>query len=188
MPSPIAHLSAGYVIYRFMRRKLSPETLALSGTGLLLLLICLFFSMAPDLDALLGFSTGDMGRYHNQWSHSIAFAIAVAALAAVIMRRWKGSSFRSWLALFLACYGTHILMDFFTYGRGVRLFWPVDPARCKPPHSFFGGLRWSEGFFSSAHINTAIEELSFAAIIIGLCLLVEILTGNGPFKSRSRSG
>jgi len=40
----------------------------------------------------------------------------------------------------------------------------------------------------SAHINTAIEELSFAAIIIGLCLLVEILTGNGPFKSRSRSG
>lgn len=166
MPSPIAHLSAGYVLFEFFRRRLSPALLETTGKGLILLAICLLFSMLPDIDAVPGAVTGEMGRYHNQWTHSLPWALGLSTLLAATAYALKRKAFPGWFTLLFTCYSIHIAMDYFTYGRGVRLLWPLSDTRFKSNPSFFGGLHWSDGLFSTNHIWTAIEELSFGVIII----------------------
>lgn len=173
MPSPIAHMSAGYVLFAFLRRHLSPAVTGVTGRGLALLAIFLFFSLLPDLDAVPGALSGDMGRYHNQWSHSIVAAIGLSALLAGAIYALKRKGFWGWLALFSSCYGIHILLDTLTYGRGCRIFWPFTAERFSFEHSFFAGLRWSEGVFAPNHIWTAIEELSFGFLLIATYYAIE---------------
>ena len=175
MPSPIAHLGAGYVLFAFFRRHLSPAVIETTGRGLILLAICFFFSMLPDIDAVPGFLSGDMGRYHNQWTHSLLWALGLSALLAAIVYAVKRKAFLAWFTLLFSCYSIHIVMDYFTYGRGVRLLWPVAADRFKSDPSFFGGLHWSEGLFSSNHIWTAIEEISFGAILIAAYHIFEFI-------------
>lgn len=175
MPSPIAHLSVGYVLFAFFRRHLNGSVLAITGKGRILAGLCLFFAMLPDLDAVFGFATGTMGRYHNQWTHSLILAFAMALLATVVLRRWKGGDSFAWFLLFFSGYSLHIVMDSFTYGRGCRLLWPLHPDRFKPPKTFFRGLHWSEGFFSRSHIWTAIEDIAFGALLISAYVALECL-------------
>lgn len=158
MPSPIAHVAAG----AFISSRKKTKTLFHENRWIRLFqfLLILFFSMAPDLDSVVGFFSSDFGSYHNQFSHSLFTGLVVGLFAAAGAKvfRWKHPLMWFWIA-FISC-AAHVCMDYFTYGRGVKLFWPVTNQRFQPPFLIFYGLHWSEGAFSTKHIITAVSELA----------------------------
>ncbi len=162
MPSPLAHAAVGGLIARSYTRKSKDRSFILRIT-----LICLFFSLAPDLDAIFGLLAGDIGRYHNQGTHSILALVFISALAAPFLARWvEHFSTRKMFGLVSLCYGLHMLMDFMTYGRGLKLAWPFSQARFRSPLLLFYGLRWSDGLISARHWITLANELAFVAVLL----------------------
>jgi len=167
MPAPLAHITIGFSLYRIIRYRF-PATRIISvfGHPWVLLLACLFFSLLPDADSALGILLQDFGRYHNQWSHSLFTGIVPSLLLAgwVALVRKRGAL--EWGLLCFFSYDLHVLLDFFCYGRGVKLFWPLTSERFISPVLLFYGVRWSDGFVSHHHIATLINELLFAMIVL----------------------
>jgi membrane-bound metal-dependent hydrolase YbcI (DUF457 family) len=165
MPSPIAHLAAGYVVYRIARHyEPQPRMQSFKNIpGLLILAGC--FSLLPDIDSVVGLLLGDFGRYHNNFSHSLLVGIAIAMAFGAFMQ-WRASSFAFWFLFSLVCYSLHIFMDAATWSRGVMAFWPVSDQRYLAPVTFFYGLHWSNGLWSIRHLWTVITELIFAAALV----------------------
>jgi inner membrane protein len=175
MPSPLAHSAVGYVIYRTQRRRLTGDKNRRKGWFTCSLVLALGLSLAPDADSLVGFISGDLGRYHNTVSHSLIAGIAaalvagvVAALVAMIAGQEPRSRFGRWFWVALLCYEAHVIMDFFTVGRGVMLFWPFSVERFISPVILFYGLHWSDGWLSVRHLWTFISELGFIIILFAL--------------------
>ena len=165
MPSPIAHLTAGYVVYQLGRRYEPQPTLkgidALPG----LLLVTAVFSLLPDVDSVGGFLMGDFGQFHNNATHSLVAALfAALAFAGLMWRRRR--QFAYWFAIAFISYGLHLLMDMATIGRGIMLFWPFTEARYLAPVTLFYGLHWSVGWISIRHLWTVLTELVFTLIVI----------------------
>jgi inner membrane protein len=92
-------------------------------------------SLLPDVDAI-GFRLGV--PYGAPWghrgaTHSLAFALIIAALAALSKRYFRLSATRAFL-LALCCVASHGLLDALTDGgRGVALLWPFTNARYFAP-------------------------------------------------------
>lgn len=195
MPSPIAHAAIGYVIYRLAANsKLNPkprqapvdalpreagaetrqssvvlDNLRTRLTSLpALLLVSIFFSLLPDADAIPGLLFGELGAFHNQFTHSLVTgalaALAAGSLGALLLgRSWAPAIFLTALLAF----ELHVAADFFTYhSRGVMLFWPFTSARFVSPVKLFYGVRWSQGLFSPLHWITLATELGFSALLI----------------------
>jgi membrane-bound metal-dependent hydrolase YbcI (DUF457 family) len=185
MPSPIAHAAMGYLIYRVSRRMIAstpphndgnaapiPDersvpviTCRLAGIPVLLL-ATVGFSLLPDLDSIPGFILDDLGRFHNNFMHSFFFGAIIALLAGTGIHLYQRQGFWHWFLIALACYEMHIIMDYFTGGRGVMLLWPFSMERYSSPVALFYGLHWSEGLISTSHIWTVLSEAIFALAII----------------------
>ena len=166
MPSPIIHTTAGYLIYRYSRRKLPAEARHALGPLSLLLAITVIFAMLPDFDALLGLVVGDIGRYHNQGTHSLVVGLAISLIVAACLCYRKKSSFLSWFLVLLIGYESHVVLDYFTNGgRGVMLFWPFSSERFLPPFTLFHGVRWSQGLYTTEHILTVASELLIVLVV-----------------------
>jgi membrane-bound metal-dependent hydrolase YbcI (DUF457 family) len=142
------------------------------------LLITLGLSLAPDADALIGFAFGDLRSYHNTISHSlivgVGFSLMVGLLATganLFITKNRGLKFHRWFLIALLCYESHVIMDFFTIGRGVMLFWPLSANRFTSPVRVFYGLRWSDGWLSVDHVWTVVSELGLAGFIYFLVAL-----------------
>lgn len=173
MPSPIAHLAAGYVVYRAVQPRLTGETTPTSRLKTLpLLTAVLAVSLLPDIDVIPGVLTGDLGRFHNQATNSIVFIIAVSCLIGLIGRLTGWYHFRTGFMLTLLCTGLHVVMDWTTMGRGIKLFWPFSAERYSAPVNLFFGLHWSEGLVSVKHIHTVISELAAVAAVVALLTLI----------------
>lgn len=167
MPAPIAHLTIGFSIYRILAYKLTDTRLAfLFGNRWILLMACLFFSMLPDSDSVMGILFQDFGNYHNQGTHSLLSGLIPAAIVGIIVALIRKKAALSWAALCLVSYDLHVLLDFFCYGRGVKLFWPITQQRFISPVLVFYGVRWSDGLMSSHHFVTIINEAFFALIVL----------------------
>lgn len=168
MPSPIAHLGAGYVVYQLSERfapKLARQPVGPLDAGLV---VALAASLAPDSDSALGIMTGQFGRYHNNLTHSF-FVAALAALGFGSALGWRSRrGFRYWIGLIFTSYGLHVAMDSAAVSRGVMAFWPLTSDRFLFPISIFYGLHWSEGLFSYKHVITIVTELGFVAVILAL--------------------
>ena len=165
MPSPIAHLSVGYAIYRYYRNKL-PEAGVQVWKLPLQMIVVAGLSMLPDLDVIPAILFRDMQRYHNNFSHSFLFAIPVALLVAGIFHRIYRSNFWLWFAICLISYDVHVIMDALTAERGVMMFWPLTEARFASPIRIFYGLQWGLGWFSIWHLWTIFTEALFGSIVI----------------------
>ncbi len=165
MPSPIAHLSVGYAIYRYYRNKLPEQRIQFWKLPLQMIMVT-GLSMLPDLDVIPAFIFRDMHRYHNNFSHSFLFAIPVAFLVAVIFHRFYRSSFWLWFIICLISYDLHVFMDALTAERGVMMFWPLTEARFASPIKIFYGLQWGLGWFSIWHLWTILTESIFGLIVI----------------------
>jgi membrane-bound metal-dependent hydrolase YbcI (DUF457 family) len=162
MPSPLLHVTAGYVLYRVFRRRDEPQPTQSWVSSPRLLAATVGFSVLPDIDAVVGLLMNDFGRYHNNLTHSLAAALLVGLAAGLIARAGFKTSFRRWFILAIVPYALHVTMDFFTTGRGVMLAWPLTDARYFPPFVLFYGLRWSEGLVSVHHLRTLITEVPVA--------------------------
>jgi membrane-bound metal-dependent hydrolase YbcI (DUF457 family) len=125
-------------------------------------------SMLPDLDAVLGLLSGNMGEYHNQASHSLITGLAASLMIAIVLRVWFKQGFLFWFGWLFAAYTVHLLMDMVTHGRGIMLFWPFTTQRFQSPIPLFYGLRWSNGLWSITHIWTVVSEVAFWAVVFGL--------------------
>jgi len=189
LPSPLAHTTAGYAVYRLLRRRRSdgePQVWRLP----LILLVTLVFSILPDFDAVAGILAGDIGRYHNQGTHSLVVGLLVALLFAVLLARGRMHAFKAWFPPLLLSYELHVLMDVVTLGeRGVMLLWPLSSARFDVPFTLFYGVRWSEGIFAWQHLVTLATEALFALLVLGGLYLLERRQNvpSGPSQRRPLS-
>ena len=166
MPSPVAHLSAGYAIYSYYRRKL-PQNQRRFWKFPLQMVIIVGLSMLPDMDVIPAIIFKDMSAYHNNFSHSLLFGVPVALLVAGIFHQIYRSSFWLWFLICLISYDLHVIMDALTTERGVMLFWPLTQNRFTSPIRIFYGLQWGLGWFSIWHLWTLFTELLFALVVIG---------------------
>jgi membrane-bound metal-dependent hydrolase YbcI (DUF457 family) len=165
MPSPIAHLGAGYAIYRYYKAKL-PVDQRYFWKFPFQMIILTGLSMLPDLDVIPAILFRDMKAYHNNFSHSLLFAVPVAFVVAGIFYRIYRSNFWLWFLICLVSYDLHILMDMMTAERGVMMFWPFTQARFTSPVKVFYGLQWGLGWFSIWHLWTIFTESLFSLVLI----------------------
>ena len=165
MPSPIAHLGAGYAIYRFYKHRLPQDQRRFWKFPLQLVMI-VGLSMVPDLDVIPAIIFRDMKAYHNNFSHSLLFAVPVAFLIAGISHRINQSNFWLWFVISLVSYDLHVIMDALTAERGVMMFWPLSQNRFVSPIRIFYGLQWGLGWFSIWHWWTVLTESIFVLVLI----------------------
>ena len=173
MPSPIAHLSGGSLLRRWAagRCERVRKSQDCRFWPLLLTGCCLFFTMLPDIDAVIGILAGDLGRFHNQGTHSLlALALATAAGGSVFYAFFRENPRLCFWIAFL-CYGLHLLMDFFCYGRGLKLLWPWLDIRIKPHLYIFMGVHWSDGLRTPWHLLTALNEVVFVFLLVWILRL-----------------
>jgi membrane-bound metal-dependent hydrolase YbcI (DUF457 family) len=165
MPSPLAHVAAGYVVYRVAVRAAGDQPWAPSRGRLFVSVAAL--SLLPDLDSVLGIVMGDFGRYHNNLSHSVFMALVTALSVGAVARYATRGRFMFWFSLVFACYGLHVLMDYFTWSRGVMVLWPMVPDRFSAPVVLFYGFHWSHGWVSPRHLWTFLTEapVALAAVL-----------------------
>jgi membrane-bound metal-dependent hydrolase YbcI (DUF457 family) len=168
MPSPIAHLTAGYAIYHLYKNKLPKSTYHFWQLPFQWLLIA-GLSLLPDLDFLFGLVFGDIEKYHNNFSHSLLFGFLIALIFSSSAYWVYRSHFLMLFMVSLMSYDFHIIMDIFTGERGVMLFWPIVQDRFSSPVKLFIGVQWGEGLISIWHLWTILSELIFFLIVfIGL--------------------
>ena len=165
MPSPIAHLSVGYAIYRHYKRKL-PERNIQGWKIPLQMIMVAGLSMLPDLDVIPAILFRDMHRYHNNFPHSLLFAIPVAFLVAGVFHRIYRSNFWLWFLICLISYDLHVFMDALSAERGVMMFWPLIDSRFVSPIKIFYGLQWGLGWFSIWHLWTILTESLFGLVVM----------------------
>ena len=165
MPSPIAHLGAGYAMYRYYRRKLPQESERFRKSALPALFV-MGLSLLPDLDIVPAIIYRDLHTYHNNFSHSLFLGIPAAVLIAAIFCRICHSDFWLWFLVCLISYDLHILMDLLTAERGVMLFWPLSQNRFVSPVRIFYGLKWGLGWFSLSHLWTMLTESVFVSVLV----------------------
>lgn len=171
MPSPIVHLAAGSLIAgRFACTSTDRQN------QMIIWAAALFFSIAPDLDAIPGLFTGNVSAYHNQATHSIFFGIAFCLLAAFGIRRILDGWQHFRIVFFVcACYALHLAMDLLTLGPGLKLLWPFSDERYTSPLILFYGVRHSAGFFSFHHIITLVTEMGTVAAFLMISRLRSFL-------------
>jgi membrane-bound metal-dependent hydrolase YbcI (DUF457 family) len=165
MPSPIAHLSVGYAIYRHYKNRLLEPGRHTWKLPLQMVLVA-GLSMLPDLDVIPAILLKDMQRYHNNFSHSLLFAVPVAFVVAGIFHRLYRSNFWLWFVICLVSYDLHVFMDALTAERGVMMFWPITDERFASPVKIFYGLQWGLGWFSLWHLWTIFTEALFGLVVI----------------------
>ena len=165
MPSPIAHLGAGYAIYSYYKERIPQDPRRVWKIPLQLGLIA-GLSLLPDLDVIPAVIFRDMRAYHNNISHSLFVGIPVAFLIAGLFHREYRTSFWLWFVICLLSYDLHVIMDAMTAERGVMMFWPLTEARFASPVKLFYGLQWGLGLFSVWHLWTIFTETIFSLVVI----------------------
>lgn len=166
MPSPLAHAMTGLAAYYLFRRRGPRPRPRLPTKTAPLVLVALGLSLLPDVDAVAGLLLGDFSAYHNNVTNSLIVGLCVSLAVAVGVWIWGRSDFRVWLMLCLLCYELHVLMDYFTIGRGVMLLWPFSGSRFTAPVHLFYGLHWSDGWITIRHLWTLLTELAFGGLLL----------------------
>jgi inner membrane protein len=164
MPSPLAHLAAGYAVYAISQTRQPEHERSRKRSVPFLLLVAAGFSILPDVDSVVGLLSGDFGRFHNNLTHSLPVGVVAALLFGGLMRWRRGHGFWFWFAVTLIAHDLHVVMDWATTGRGVMAWWPFSETRFQAPIIVFYGLHWSQGWLSLRHVWTLVTELAFVAV------------------------
>lgn len=166
MPSPIAHVAAGYAVYALSRRTSPGHPLKPIGPFPGRLAFTATLSLLPDVDSIAGLLSGNLGRFHNNLTHGLIFGLGVAVSVGLLMHWRSGAGFGFWTALAGLCYALHVIMDWATLGRGVMALWPLTEERYLAPVILFYGLHWSQGLTSGRHLVTLATELGFVGLLL----------------------
>ncbi len=171
MPTIFSHPAVPLAIGLALGNKIIPTRLLVAGV---------VASIIPDLD-VIAFRLGipyasDFG--HRGFTHSLAFASALAMLAVPVARFFRASSLTTFLFLLVAM-ASHGILDAFTNGGlGVAFLWPWSGERFFVPHDYHGievspiGAR----FFSERGLAVIASELKWvwlpaAVIALGMAML-----------------
>lgn len=174
MPSPLVHSAAGYVVYRYSKANAAGVWKKRIGPFSFLLVVTLVFSVLPDLDAIPGLLSSDFAKYHNNGTHSLVVGLLIASLFSLAISWKRREEFTFWFLVVGSSYGTHILLDFFTWGgRGVMLLWPFSLERYHSSLVLFYGVRWGDGLLSINHIWTLLTEGLFILLFLILAYFSE---------------
>lgn len=154
----IGHLAVGLAVARWRDgQRAVPLAAAMLGWSLL--------ALAPDLD-LVGFALGV--RYaapfgHRGASHSLAAALLVGAIAA-LLRRPRGATF----LLVAGVVASHGVLDLLTDGGlGVALLWPLAERRLFAPLRPLPVAPIGAGLFSARGLSgMAREAIYFAPLLL----------------------
>jgi inner membrane protein len=152
----IGHVALGLAARRLYERDVRPRwealTAAVVWSGLALL---------PDAD-VIAFRLGvpyEAPWGHRGATHSLAFAAAVALVAALVARLGKLPVVRTTLVVFLVV-ASHGITDAFTDGGlGAALLWPFSEARFFAPWTPIPVAPIGRGFLSLRGLRVAAVEL-----------------------------
>jgi inner membrane protein len=152
MPTVFTHAAVGLGLARmFTARRMPPLFWGLAAV----------LPLIPDLDIVafrLGIPYGAPWG-HRGLTHSLAFALLVAAMAAALTYRCLRIPFWDWLGFLFAAVASHGLLDAFTNGGyGVALFAPFDDARWFFPWRPIEVSPIGLGFFSPRGLATLRSE------------------------------
>lgn len=185
MPTIITHAAVPLAIGLGLGSGAIPRRLLVAGV---------IASMLPDLDVVafrLGIAYSD-SLGHRGFSHSLAFAATVGALAGLFSARLKARLWVAFAFVFLAA-ATHGLLDMLTNGGlGVAWLWPLSEQRFFLPDPFIQVAPLSLArFIGPAGLAVAKSEL-FGVWLPAFCVLVLLLLGRRWFgpggRTRNRPG
>lgn len=128
--------------------------------------------MLPDVDAVAGVLFGNMKRFHNNITHSLVTGLAASALMLAGARVLRFPFAWRWFWIALLGYESHVVMDLFTQGRGVMLFWPFTAERFQSAVLLFYGLQWAASPTSPTHLWTLVNELGFVGLLALMVFLI----------------
>ncbi|MGB3236856.1 MAG: metal-dependent hydrolase [Geitlerinemataceae cyanobacterium] len=163
MPSPIVHAVAGYALSQFLPLE-QPQSYRFRQWKLPIF-YSVFMAAAADLDFVPQLILG--GDFHRGLSHSLFFTVVVSAIAAFFVSSWWKTSYQKLLSCSVILYGSHLLLDYFSEGRGIKLFLPFVDGFYKAPIEIFPGLHYSKGLWDSSYIPTLIFEFVLCSIVLG---------------------
>lgn len=162
MPSPLAH--GALVLLAAPALPACPPRTFLCRSALLA--VTLVFLCLPDVDILVSWIiSGEPFRYHGGPSHSLLLAPLAGVLFAVLTGKLCDcSSGRRWV-VGTCLYGSHVLMDALTRGRGVAMWWPLSDERIVAGWTPFYGVRHSQWRQWDLHLITLANEGAFVAVV-----------------------
>lgn len=164
MPLPIAHSLAGASVVALARPRGS------IATDWRLLLLGGFLAVTPDFDFLLIWTLHVSRSLHRGPTHSIFFALVVAALMLMVAGFSRGGAVLACGAAFLS----HGVLDFLTTkrGGGVKLLWPFSDERFKL--GVVGFSEFPHGFNLVELLKaSAIELIVFTPILLTVLVVRE---------------
>lgn len=183
MPSPLAHAAAGYAVYEIFRQRGQAQRAEGALVTAKRFILVVVLTMLPDVDSVVGLLSGNFGRFHNNATHSLFVGLLAAAIVGLLMSRVQAGRFAPWFFLTLLLFELHVVMDYFTIGRGVMAFWPFTAERYLAPVSLFYGFHWSDGLLSVSHLWTIVTETAFsAALFLLLAALGVVEWSRGPLQ------
>ncbi|MBQ7251263.1 MAG: metal-dependent hydrolase [Kiritimatiellae bacterium] len=138
-----------------------------------LLAVAAFLACLPDWDYLPGLLVGELNRYHQLFTHSLAFCAVASAVAARALRRTRLRP-----PAVAAIVFSHLLLDLLTEDArppvGIPLLWPFSdrPFQIAPLFPRWEKLSVVQALTSPANLRPVAVELATGVAILLLCLLV----------------
>jgi inner membrane protein len=123
-----------------------------------------FVATVADLDFIPQIITGE--SFHRGLTHSLIFTLGFSLILAFILRkRWQFSYKQlAWITFIL--YGSHLVLDFFTEGRGIPLLYPFTENFFVSSITLFPGVHHSRGLWHYSHLIWICFELVYSVLLV----------------------
>lgn len=173
LATPLGHSIAGFAVaHPFLAGR---RTGRLVAYGILVFAAC-----APDLDFVPGILVGEVNRFHQSATHSIAAALIFGGLVALTWRGTTGVSGRRFGAAAALAWGSHLLLDLVYEDTrppiGIPLLWPFSSATWVSPVILNRGVRHGPteadlteflgALFSRENLSVVARELTIVAPLV----------------------
>jgi len=165
MSTPLFHAATGYLLGKYLPANFIPLSYRVRRFDLNII-YPVFIATCADFDFIPQMLTGL--KLHRGISHSLIFALGFSLIISwVASKIWKISYFQLF-RFTLILYSSHLFLDFFAEGRGIKLFLPFLDQFFKSPILVFPGIHYSRGLFNLSHLIPLLYELLLTVFLYGL--------------------
>lgn len=187
MPTPIGHALGAYAAMVALEPGLISDRRKASVTAGAAFVI----GSLADADFLVAYFTRAEFLHHHYFSHSIPFALGLAALTFLICKILRINRPEKIAALVAAGYGSHLVLDYFahdgSFPYGIPLLWPFTDKHFIAPVEIFlsiqrGAFEKLLGLHNLAAIGIEI------AVLLPLAVVAHIRAKGLNAKTQRRQG